>query len=122
MHTRIPGANLAKNAAEEAGREGGGASRRAALNGVARDSPGLVRQGVGVLTSAMSGVFGWVSRSTAFVKMSAGIARCIVMSSLMLAHLTNIVASSIFLPGTFAPGILVCMGLPCAAGPSKQVL
>ena len=54
MHTRIPGANLAKNAAEEAGREGGGASRRAALNGVARDSPGLVRQGVGVLTSAIA--------------------------------------------------------------------
>ena len=39
---------------EEAGREGGGASRRAALNGVARDSPGLVRQGVGVLTSAIA--------------------------------------------------------------------
>ena len=57
-HTRIPGANLAKNAAEEAGREGGGASRRAALNGVARDSPGLVHQGVGVRTSAMSGMFG----------------------------------------------------------------
>ncbi len=53
-HTRIPGANLAKNAAEEAGRDGGGASRRAALNGVARDSPGLVRQGVGVLTSAIA--------------------------------------------------------------------
>ena len=31
-----------------------GASRRAALNGVARDSPGLVRQGVGVLTSAIA--------------------------------------------------------------------
>ena len=54
MHTRIPGANLAKNAAEEAGREGGGASRRAALNGVARDSPGLVRQGVGALTSDLA--------------------------------------------------------------------
>ena len=54
MHTRIPGANLAKNAAEEAGREGGGASRRAALNGVARDRTGLVRQGVGVLTSAIA--------------------------------------------------------------------
>ena len=54
MHTRIPGANLAKNAAEEAGREGGGASRRAALNGVARDRPGLVSQGVGVLTSAIA--------------------------------------------------------------------
>ena len=54
MHTRIPGANLAKNAAEEAGREGGGASRRAALNGVARDRPGLVRQGVGALTSELA--------------------------------------------------------------------
>ena len=54
MHTRIPGANLAKNAAEEAGREGGGASRRAALNGVARDRPGLVSQGVGALTSAIA--------------------------------------------------------------------
>ena len=36
------------------GERGGGASRRATLNGVARDSPGLVRQGVGVLTSAIA--------------------------------------------------------------------
>ena len=36
------------------GERGRGASRRAALNGVARDSPGLVRQGVGVLTSAIA--------------------------------------------------------------------
>ena len=36
------------------GEREGGASRRAALNGVARDSPGLVRQGVGVLTSAIA--------------------------------------------------------------------
>ena len=59
MHTRIPGANLAKNyrlGAERggSGERGRGASRRAALNGVARDSPGLVRQGVGVLTSAIA--------------------------------------------------------------------
>ena len=59
MHTRIPGANLAKNYRLGAGRGGSGergrgASRRAALNGVARDSPGLVRQGVGVLTSAIA--------------------------------------------------------------------
>ena len=33
---------------------GEGASGRATLNGVARDSPGLVRQGVGVLTSAIA--------------------------------------------------------------------
>lgn len=49
-------------------------------------------------------IFVWVSRSTAFVKMSAGIARCIVMSSLMIAHLINIVAHLI---NRFAPGILV---------------
>ncbi len=59
MHTRIPGANLANNYRLGAGRGGSGergrgASRRAALNGVARDSPGLVRQGVGVLTSAIA--------------------------------------------------------------------
>ena len=34
--------------------EGRGASRRATLNGVARDSPGLVRQGVGALTSELA--------------------------------------------------------------------
>ena len=33
---------------------GEGASGRATLNGVARDSPGLVRQGVGALTSAFA--------------------------------------------------------------------
>ena len=58
MHTRIPGANLAKISTRSGkGRkrgEGRGASRRATLNGVARDSPGLVRQGVGVLTSAIA--------------------------------------------------------------------
>ena len=59
MHTRIPGANLAKNYRLGAGRGGSGergrgASRRAALNGVARDSPGLVRQGVGALTSELA--------------------------------------------------------------------
>ena len=53
---RKPGKKLldSEREGEEAGREGGGASRRAALNGVARDSPGLVRHGVGVLTSAIA--------------------------------------------------------------------
>ena len=45
---------VARAAADTPGRAGRGASRRAALNGVARDSPGLVRHGVGVLTSAIA--------------------------------------------------------------------
>ena len=61
-------------------------------------------------------IFVWVSRSPDYVKMSAGIARCIVMSSLMIAHLTTIVASSSFLPG-LRLGSLCAWALPRAAGP-----
>ena len=66
-------------------------------------------------------IFVWVSRSTAFVKMSAGIARCIVMSSLMIAHLTNIVVLIFF--ARFAPGILVVHGrFRALPAHEKQVL
>ena len=49
-----PGGKIGRGADERDWGAGEWASRRAALNGVARDSPGLVSQGVGVLTSAIA--------------------------------------------------------------------
>ena len=54
MHDTDPRREPGKKRGGGSGERGRGASRRAALNGVARDSPGLVNQGVGVLTSAIA--------------------------------------------------------------------